>query len=192
MTDTAVAQEPKAAPKTDESVGTEPVEPSLDELLTEFDSAGPPEQKQAESPKKADVSDELLDYIRSQQAKETQADISAAVEFVKKSGVKGISDRLIESYLQTEAAGDKRIQEAWNQRQANPEGWSRVLKAVGKKIEGEIEPQPDAQLTNDREAARDAVRGSSTEAPPETKMTNEHLNSLSDAEFKAEMRKHGF
>ncbi len=201
MTDTAVAQEPKAAPKTDESVGTEPVEKSMDDVLNEFTAeydadAQAPEQIKADPPK-SDESETLrllksLDQReKAREQQEDTADLSAAVKLVKDSGL-GIPSDLIEAAFHIEARKDKRFLDAFNQRKQNPEGWIRVAKAFGKKLAGKIEPQPDAQLTSDREAARDAVRGSSTETPSETEMTNERLNPMSNVEFDAEMRKHGY
>lgn len=186
MTDTAVAQEPKAAPEAEKPVEAEPVEQSLDDLLNEFDS-GEPEQKE-EKPEKRDPEIERLIQ------RETQRDIAEAVKSVKESHdvLKGRSDKLVHRYLEGEAAEDKRIQKAWIDREANPKAWSKVLKGLGEKMAKEFEDVPDPQLTADRESARDAVRGSSTDTPPETKITNEDLDGLSDAEFRAKMREMGY
>jgi len=200
MTDTAVVQEPKAAeepPK--EAVTDEPVEPSLDELLKEYEQGteAKPEQKEAEPDKKAPdhpQMSEVLDFVREAQAERTQSDISKAVQTAKdgNEALSVLGDTVVRRYLEFEAAEDPRVKNAWMARKSNPEGWNRVLKGLGDKLAKEIQAQPDPQLTNDREAAHASVRGSSTQAPPEEKVTNEHLNEMSDAEFKREMRKHGF
>jgi len=199
MTDTAVVQEPKATeepPK--EAVTAEPVEPSLDELLNEYEQGteAKPEQKDAEPDKKAPdpQMSEVLDFVREAQAERTQSDIAKAVQTAKdgNEALSVLGDTVVRRYLEFEAAEDPRVQKAWVSRNSNPDGWNRVLKGLGDKLAKEIQAQPDQQLTNDREAARTSVRGSSTQAPPEEKLDNAQLNSLSDAEFNQEMAKHGY
>ena len=198
MTDTAVVQEPKATeepPK--EAVSGEPVEPSLDEILNEWDEkdkGAAPEQTKPEEKKPDPQMSEVLDFVREAQAEKTQSDIAEAVKTTKdgNEALSVLGDTVVRRYLEFEAAEDPRVKNAWMARNTNPEGWNRVLKGLGDKLAKEIQAQPDQQLTNDREAARTSVRGSSTQAPPEERMTNEHLNDMSDAEFRQEMAKHGY
>ncbi len=183
MEDTAVEQVQKA---TEEPTPDAPVEKSLDDILSEYDEAKPeptPEPKPEEKP-----DSEVLDYIRSRQAKDTQEDINSAVAVVKKAGVDGISDKLIAARLNLEAQEDKRVQQAWLQRDSNPSGWETVLKGMAKKISGEVSI-PDTNSASDREAVRDSVRNVSTEPPEATPITNEKLDEMTGAEFKAYKRK---
>jgi hypothetical protein len=185
MEETAVEQEPKA---TEEKASVEPVEKSLDELLAEYDQG---EAKPEQEPVQKESATEILDFVRSQkerekarEARESRDALVSAVSMVKETGV-SLSDKLIEARLHIEAQDDPRVAEAWLRRESNPGGWESVLKAVGKKIAGEMATQPDPQLTADRDAVRDSVRGSSTQAPEVKEVTNEDLDSMSDAEYEA-------
>lgn len=187
MEETAVEQEPKA---TGEQASAEPVEKDLDALLNEFDEGTKPPEQKAEPKPEPEIT-EVLEFVRETQAEKAQADISEAVKIAKENeALSGVGDKVVRRYLEFEAMEDPRVKNAWLARKTNPQGWSQVLKGLGSKLASEI---ADPQLTADREAARNSVRGSSTQAPEEPKqLDNAHFDAMSDAEFQQEMRKHGY
>jgi len=153
----------------------------IDSLLDEFDSDTKEEPKEVE-----DTPDPRLDMVESLVARQEQQDLEATVTQVKglDENLKDIPDRIVKNLLRAEAADDPRIQKAYNARFQNPEKWQTVQKTLAKTL-GEQLQRPDSRVTSDTEAARAAVKGSSTTQPDESlKIDVENLGSMSDREFK--------
>lgn len=181
----AVTDETDAAPQAQTEANGEQVD-DLDSILSEFEPEPNPEPKPDPSTMVEGVK-EAVGWIREQKeaeaAKQTQEDIDKAVEFI--TGEMVISQKLANGYLHQIAANDQRFMKAFTERHQNPGGWQKVLDGVKAEFAKEVNEQPDAQLTADRDAARAAVQGTSTTSPDPQPTSNADLNNMSDAEFKA-------
>lgn len=166
-------------------------EDDLDQLLNEFDEGTKPkpeETKASPEPKKEpDDLDDLRRFAKDYQQRELDREISATVKGMKDRNetLNGLSDAFVEARLNWEASKDPRLQSAWVNRHQNPQAWEKVLDGLGRKLSGEIASRPDPQLTNDRDAARAAVRGTSTQPAEDPKPKNSDMAKMSDAEFEA-------
>jgi len=94
-----------------------------------------------------------------------------------------LADYQIEGLLDAEARRDGRIWKAFANRNSDPEGWNKIVSAVGKRMADSLMAQPDAQRAADQEAARASVRGTSTESPKGEPLDTKKIAQMSDAEF---------
>lgn len=134
---------------------------TLDEALAEYEaSEKKPERKDDTKTESEKQPDEVMDYIRRQQAREVSQDIDAAVKAVK--GDDDLDDRVVRALLNDEAQQNPRFMQAWSERHTNPKGWDRVLKAFRSDIDKMVAPKVDKDATEDTAAVRQAVRGAST------------------------------
>jgi hypothetical protein len=86
---------------------------------------------------------------------------------------------LIESWVDTQARRDPRLQQAWINRHENPRQFEQVKSALGREFAKKMGKLPDRQATEDREAVAAAVRGASR-APVDTPP---NFAALNDADF---------
>ncbi|MGI9503675.1 MAG: hypothetical protein ACR2RE_11530 [Geminicoccaceae bacterium] len=189
MTDTqTVADESnaKAKPSTEEQSAQEP---SIDDLLKEFETDTKPEQTSAKSDVGVDDLKEVVSYVREDRERrdreQTQTDIAGAVKAVK--GDLAIDDDLVEGLLYRKANTDQRFLRAFQLRHESPGTWANMQKAMHRELADKVSAKPDEALTDDRQAVEAAVRsastGSSEDAPPD-------FNSMTDQELNAWQRKH--
>jgi hypothetical protein len=89
----------------------------------------------------------------------------------------------VEGLLDAEARRDERIWKAFANRNSDPEGWNKIVSAVGQRMADSLMAQPDAQRAADQEAARASVRGTSTESPKGEPLDTKKIAAMSDAEF---------
>lgn len=161
-------------------------EPSIDELLKQFETDTKPEQKSTDL--KADDIKEVVDYVREDREEKTRertnADISSAVKAVK--GDLDVDDDLVEGMLWRKASKDQRFLRAFQLRHENPSTWADMQKAMNRELAGKITAKPDQNLTDDRAAVEAAVRSASTGS---TEEPLPDLGSMTDAEFDAAQRK---
>lgn len=163
-------------------------EPSIDELLKQFEATETPPEQAAKPEIKADDLREVVSFVKEDREErireKTDKDVLAAAQVVK--GDLDLDDDVIVDFLYGKASRDPRFLKAFQMRHENPDGWNRVLKAQGKELVDKFGPKIDQNLTDDHAAVAAAVRsastGSSEEAPPD-------FNSMSDAEFNAWQRK---
>lgn len=160
-------------------------EPSLDDLLREFDAdtQPAPEPKASETELK-----EMRDFMRSMQERELERDVSATVQNIRKSqedSFVGIPDDWIEGRLEMEARRNPEFRTAFMQRNQKPGAWAQIQKAMGDKISKEITARADQQDVADREAVAASVRNRSETPPAVPGVDNADLSKLSDAEFDA-------
>lgn len=99
-----------------------------------------------------------------------------------------LSDEELTDLIDGRAKRDPRLQNAWNNRAANPKAWSGVQKALSAEIAKKFSKLPDPNATEDREAVTAAVRGASPKAPAE-KAPN--YGAMTNAEFQAEKARLG-
>lgn len=156
-------------------------EPSIDELLKQFEATETP----TEQPKPEAISaDDLKDFVRTAKddrderiREKTDADIVAATKVVK--GDLEIDDGLIKDFLYGRASSDPRFLKAFQMRHQNPDAWAGVQKALGRELASKM-VKPDQNLTDDRAAVEASVRshstGSADDSPPD-------FNSMTNAEF---------
>lgn len=185
MTDTqTVADTDAPAKPATEDKGAQ--EPSIDELLKQFEQTEtPPEQTNdiKADDLKADDIKEVVSFVketREDRIRETtDKDVSAAVKAVK--GDLDIDEGLVKELLYGKASTDPRFLRAFQLRHENPEGWTGVQQAFGRELASRL-AKPDQGLTDDRAAVEAAVRsastGSSEEPPPD-------FGSMTDSEFNA-------
>lgn len=181
MTPQTVAEDADAGAKPQAEDAGAP-EPSIDELLKQFDTTDtPPEQPKPDL--KVDDLKEVVSYVREDREErireKTDADVSEAVKTVK--GDLDIDEGLVKDLLYGKASNDPRFLRAFQMRRENPEGWDNVQKAFSRELASKL-VKPDQNLTDDRAAVEAAVRSASTgsadEAPPD-------FASMTDAEFNA-------
>lgn len=182
-----------STPEATETPGTQ--EPSLDDLLNEYDmhasheqpDAQPDAQPQTEQPAKETSLPPDYDSVRyfaEQYARDQhRREIDKTVQTIKEMGenLKEIDDEVIEGVLQARAAKDERVRLAWMTRHQKPSEWGKLTKALAKELDEKFR-RPDKQVTEDREALRAAVRSGPV---GDDKPSVTDLNKMSDAEFEA-------
>lgn len=173
MTETDVAE--------DQTTQEEGASDDLDSLLNEFSEATKP----TEQPK-VELNDvqEVVSYVQEERAAKaeqtTKADIDAAVDSIADNlDIEVPSKRIIRGLLQDIASNDKAIQQAFAQRNENPQAWKAALKRATNEMKEEL--SVDQEATSDREALTSAVRSASTKQPEPQEEVD--LNSMSDQEF---------
>lgn len=96
-----------------------------------------------------------------------------------------------ETWLMAESVRNKELRQAFDNRYSSPQAkhWaeSRFKRAM-QRLYKAAQSVPDRQATEDRAAVTAAVRGASSTAPPERPP---NYGAMNDAEFKAELAKHG-
>ena len=73
-----------------------------------------------------------------------------------------------EDLLYGKASRDARFLNAFVQRNSKPEEWNKVLKGYANKIKSDFGKPIDKQVTDDREAVVNSIRGKSTTVEDET------------------------
>jgi hypothetical protein len=153
------------------------VQDDLDTLLQEYDTSTKPAPET--KPQKTALEQWAEREMAKQQRHELQDGIKSAVEQVKgglgETPVK-ITDTLIEGFLHKRAADDPRVQQAFQEREANPQNWNRILSGIGKDLKDEL--SIDTSATQDRAAVEAAVSGTKTtdtepDAPDYANMSDE-------------------
>lgn len=187
MSDTVVDE--KTEDQTDASGTQDAQEDDLDSILAEWD-------EEPKSDPEPDVSakglKESLKRIQEQQAQadkeRTQRDIADAVKTIRtEMGDHALSEKAVRRMLNGAAGEDARLQTAWMNRIQNPDGYSRVLKALAKEFASEVAEMPDKGVTEDRESVAAAVRGASTKVPDEPEIPS-NVATMSDQEFEGWVR----
>lgn len=172
-----------ASPQTEDKGAPDP---SIDELLKQFEATETPPEQQPDEIK----ADDLKEFVREAKAdrterlrEKTDKAVSEAVKAVK--GDLDLDDGVVKDLLYGRASTDPRFLRAFQMRHENPTAWEGVQKAFGREL-AEKMVKPDQNLTDDHAAVEAAVRsastGSSDEAPPD-------FGSMSDAEFNTWQRK---
>ena len=159
-------------------------EPSVDELLQEFDAKTTPEPKPETTPEKDDRLDKVFDYVERKATEEvaerTNKDISDAVKTTV--GDSDLDPEYVEGKLHFKANTDPAFRNAWMSRHKKPEQFQQVLRAYGKELAGKVNSNIDTSVSNDRAAVAAAVRSQSTK-PAEAAPSNKDIRKMSDAEF---------
>lgn len=170
-------EETVAATTEPEAEIKETSEPDLNDLLNEFDTNSTrqeteePETVTYNDPLEKSKVDTVFNYIEEQQRREaeqsTRQGIDSAVEAIKQVDGVTLPDHLIESHLQQQAAKDRRLLRAWQQREVNPDAWNKVLKGVGRSLAKDLK-LPDPKLTEDMNSLRASTKTSTKPSEPDS------------------------
>lgn len=185
-------------------------EPTLKEMLEQFDKQAPQQkssqsddraapQSTAPAPKGSDDNAELIEWVRQKQEQEARDTTDKAVKdassFLREADpvLADIPDRIAEGLLYAEANRNPDFAKAFALRHQSPAVWERALSDLAKSTASELGPKPDAKLTADREAARASIRGTSQTAPDPDEADSELARKISEmgrrefAEYKANL-----
>lgn len=95
-----------------------------------------------------------------------EADIKTAVEQVNEI-VNHPRPKVIEAMIEAKAREDSRFRQLWDNRQKNPEAWSKALKAVGRQIAEDFSVKTDPKLVEAQRARKLAQSQMATTAREE-------------------------
>lgn len=108
-----------------------------------------------------------LNQIQLREAKAAlEADIKTAVEQVNEI-VNHPRPKVIEAMIDAKAREDSRFRQLWDNRQKNPEAWSKALKAVGRQITEDFSVKTDPKLVDAQRARKLAQQQMATTAREE-------------------------
>lgn len=164
----------------DQTVQGEGASDELDSLLNEFTQ----ETKAEPTVDQKDVT-EAVSWIKEERTRKAEEAIKTDLESAVKSIGEDLdldtkpSARTIRGLLRDIAEDDKAIQQAFAQRDTNPQAWAAAQKRAAKLIKEEL--SIDQQTTSDRNAITSAVLSASNQKPTPDEGPN--LNAMSDAEF---------
>lgn len=183
----AVVEKPDAQPEAVPE-GNDAQEDDLESLLSEYDGGSAPEKPEQGDDDKVDletVHKELTEWRKEKARDEYQRDISGVVK-----GVRGdldpeaFDDVLVEAWIDAEARKDPRLAKAWQDRKANPRQFDKVVSQLGRSFRKKFAQLPDRNLTEDREAVANAVRGASKQSPTNhDDIDTKKVAQMSDADF---------
>lgn len=164
-------------------------ESELDKLLSDFKQQTPPQQAVETS-----IIKELapvIKYAKGRMEDDERAafndDVAKAVTFVSEAEeVKGLPQRFVRGYLHDLAAEQPTFRDAFVNRRQSPEDWEKALTNARTAIAEEAKVFMGGRLRTDIEAARAAVTGQSSTAPPEKPLpSNTELENMSDRDYAA-------
>lgn len=171
-------------------------EPSLDELLASYDEqtkpvaqVSPNPQPQPQPQPQPSYDPRLEQEISTIKDRLSREDINKAIEIV--GAGTNAPRRIVKGYLEELAREDPRLAKAWNNRDADPKGWDRILKSAAKEFSKELRSSVvDEAATEDKAAVMHAMRGASNRQPEEQPTD---LSRLSTHDFRKEVReKYGY
>lgn len=95
-----------------------------------------------------------------------------------------------ESFLNSMARRDPRIDEVYQARKTNPRAWEKVRATLKAEFVKRVGQKVDTQVTSSRDAVEAAVRSAST-AAPKGELTEKDIRQMTKADFDEEQRKLG-
>ena len=196
MTEQAVTDDPAKTDAPNEGTEAKPGAPGAQDDATDWDALigeSKPTTESKPEPKAGEVvSREEFDALKDDLAKKSVKEaIEGAVGTIKGNfdDLKDVPDRMVRSYLYGLAEDKPELLLAFGNRQQDPATWNKAMKLIGKEITADLAERPDAHLTEDAQAAADAVRGVSNQAPAEEKPDPAKYSAMSDAEYDEQERK---
>ena len=194
-----VASEPNGAAQPAPAASTSaPALEDLDALLSRYSEdtstpanqpaptpTKPAQQPKADEPALMDRVNRLVERQEADDRARQVQDHTVAIESAAKAIKGDLPDsaatlKQARAWMKDEADNDPRIQRAYKNRGADPQGWQKVLDAMHRQFVKETK-RPDAAVTEDREAVTAAVRGAQTSPPPSKEPD---MKSMSDAELR--------
>lgn len=199
---TAVVDEPQVEPNEAATADSDAAQEGdgLDELLREFDerraAQTKPEQNQNidTEPKgqepQLDVAAlaTLERRLNEQEAREHRRELEKVFT--------GLTDGVqadevdAEAYLNARALRDPRLNQAYQDRNSNPQRWNKVFGELKKDFQKRYGKKVDKQVTESREAVASAVRSAST-AAPQKEFSAKEITTMSKQEWDDLQRKLG-
>lgn len=168
----------------------------LDALLAQYDDE--PAQQQVHTPQRPNGgSDDEIAALRQELAtlrgevvgSRVNADVKAAAAAVRGDlNADQFDDDFMVAFLDGQARKDPRFAVAFAQREANPQAYQRVLKAMGKTFATKYSPKVDHNATEDVNAVAAAVRGASQ---PASSQGSKNYGAMTDGELRNEAEKYG-
>jgi hypothetical protein len=163
-------QQPQAQPQVQPQQASTPQTPQVpDPYDTEAFKAYMARQAQGQTQLQS-VLTALAGHLNQIQLKEAraalEADIKTAVEQVNEI-VNHPRPKVIEAMIDAKAREDSRFRQLWDNRQKNPEAWSRALKAVGRQITEDFSVKTDPKLVDAQRARKLAQQQMATTAREE-------------------------
>lgn len=147
-------------------------EPSLDELLNEFDEQHKPQKK--EPAKKEDPDADVKAYVRAQMQQDVESsvkkDVESSVKLAKEAGELNLPDSLIDSYLRQTIQNDERLLNLWHARGKNRASFDAVIKNLGRQLAKSLEKPVDKSVSDSVSALESAVKSSSKSTKGEDKV----------------------
>lgn len=167
-------------------------EVSLDSLLSEYDEPKE-EPKAAPQPEVPQISPDVQNFMNRQIKKENDQAINEAAKIMKESvGDTNLTEKWFKGQLHLAGAEDPRIIDAFNNRDNAPKQWEAIVKGIATDLAKELAPT-DQSATESWNAVASAVHSASTSAPKtEPGFSEKDLKNMSDAEFQAFKKQHGF
>ncbi len=166
MNKDVVVEDPKVESQTTTDDTGAQTDESLDTILSNIDKDFEESTKETTpEPKKDEDNAELSARVEAIEVREQNFAIKDAVSIVQGqlNGLDvSVPDKVVDALLNKMAGDDKRMMDAFQNREVNPRGWEKVLEGASKEIAKEFDSQPDKQLTGDRESVASLVRGSKT------------------------------
>jgi len=178
-----VANEPDGQSPT-ATEGTGAPEPTVDELLKQFDEGTQPTPSEPTAPSiDAGRLSKVLDYVEQEAKAKAASDFQSDIQSAVKSAV-GDSDldpEYVEGIFHKRGNTDAAFQKAWLGRKDKPDAWDAVCKQLGKELQAK-RSKVDANLSDDMAAVTAAVRSQSTK-PADPAPSTKDMARMSDAEF---------
>jgi hypothetical protein len=170
--------------------GTPPTaEPNdLDSLIKEFDDGTKPIGKLLRAIQPVVVEAEQR-QIRERQERFTKDMNEAAEEFKKIPGAENRTIRELRGFMRDYAADTPEIEQAFNNRENNPDAWKSARERVKAALVEELKTaNPPNTLRADTEAARASVRNSSQTPIPTPELSLTEKANMSDSQWNQYMR----
>lgn len=169
-------------------------EPTLDELLAEYDGGEKSDGIKPTSDTKDDGGDDkvaalekrLEAFERQSEQDQYQNDVINAVKAIRgESNPEIFTDVHMEGWLTAEAKRDPRIARAWMDRADKPQTWGKIQDQLKGRFNEWIGSMSDSAATEDRAAIADAVRGASKKAPAGDDVDREAVMKMGDGDFES-------
>lgn len=165
-----------------------------EDVFKEFNQTNEP-QPATSSPEGQDQGNVLraeLDQLKAELAevrgKSTKADINSLITEV--GGETGLPGYAVRGFIDEQAENDPRIRDVFDNRDANPAAYKKVVAALTKQFASQNKAPIDPATTEDTAAVNAALRGSQTEASTSVPPKFSHL---SDAEYRDKVKaEYGF
>ena len=204
QTDDAKAQEnaaeaSAAANKGDSRPEDKSDSPDLDSILKEFDeSVDLSESSEKKStPAKPDDLEERIQKAaekvveRQNVQNRIDEDLKSAAKVIV-GDLDNVEEGFAIAWLKELASDDKRVLNAWLQRDAKPAKYQEMLEGLGKRFSKMFQARPDPKLASDQAAVEAAMRGSHQPAREAPKgMDAKDVHAMSDHEFRKLKRSMG-
>lgn len=132
----------------------------------------------------------VIRFAESKMIEEVKATIDKEVEsaistLTADEAFKGTPKRLARGFLEAWAIENPEFKQAFEQRKSNPKGWEKALSDASTGFAEDMGKMPGNSVRSDVEAARAAVRGTSSAPPPKPRQKSApELRNMSDQEFR--------